>query len=342
MFRGRCSTSVSPAPHKQHFQNYRKPNVKNIVTITHLINICIKLSILEGYIIRDQDFEIETLHFVAFLRKRDPIVALTAECACIQGTDDDDEWARLAIMPDPQHGSISMKTSYAIMQHHFEIHAPLKPTLAVRRIVHSNIPNRLDVVRIMGTSDEFVLAASREKKQRKKEVEKVEKDDDDPIAVAFREMKVEVKKEPKPKEEQHSDNECEDSTNTSNADTSEGSDSALEYEPEPPEPPEPKPPPPPGPAPIPVWEPTPGHIRIWLTRTGCSAECHGCGERIQRHEFRMLFHPDPKLNPDKRVWKKNWSRLNAILRRNKCDPMSQFCDWFGSDRAHKPIQEHYF
>ena len=103
-------------------------------------------------------------------------------------------------MPEPQHETISMKTSYAIMQHHSSAHAPLIPTLTARRIVHQNINLRLGIVKIMEISDEVVLADIK-KTNETKTVEQ----DDDPISVAFREMNLEVKTEAEPKdEEQHS------------------------------------------------------------------------------------------------------------------------------------------
>ena len=73
-----------------------------------------------------------------------------------------------------------------------------------------------------------------------------------------------------------------------------------------PEPPIPIPEPPPAPLPKPPLEPDPTHKRIWLTRTGKKAKCSGCNKEIVGHEFRMLFHPDPILNPDPRVWKRSW------------------------------------
>ena len=87
--------------------------------------------------------------------------------------------------------------------------------------------------------------------------------------------------------------------------------------PAPPSPPAPVPAPvpPPPPRPLDLPDPdsiTPGHVRVWLTRTAREAKCSSCDEAIKRHSFRMCFHPDPKTNPDRRIWRKCWWTYHHI------------------------------
>ena len=137
-----------------------------------------------------EEFEIEALHFLAFLRKKDPVIALTAECGYVEN-DPIHEWARIAIMPDPTNNCITLKTTFHIMQHHYEVHAPVLPTLKVRRIIHENVPNRTDLVNIVDTSDEYeMIKKARMQKKDKKEVNAIEE--------VFRDMNLlKPKEEPK-------------------------------------------------------------------------------------------------------------------------------------------------
>jgi hypothetical protein len=255
-----------------------------------------------------EDSEVETLSFLGYLRKRDPVVALTTYCNYIENDEEDegDEWTRIAITPD-ENGAISLTTSYDIMCYHYTSHAPIAPTIICRSIVHSNLRDRMDAVRILDTSDDFEI--TRRLRAKRKEVVKK-----DPIVEAFEKLTADMKG---PKVEPKPDDDSSSSGNASSTDSEEDSDTSDNDSDEDPNPgpgpgpaPDPEPPAPPEPKP---WVPTPGHIRVWLTRTGRKAKCSGCGKEIDPHQYRMLFHPDPQLNPDKRVWRKTWSTLYINL-----------------------------
>ena len=234
-------------------------------------------------------------------------MALTADCGYVQedSKDEEDEWSRIAIMAD-EHGAYSLKTSYGIMAMHHEVHAPVIPSLACRRIIHENIENRLGVVKIIDTSLEFSLEKERATRKKKK----VEKDSItevfNKLARTKKEPKVEPKDEPhEPKEERSSDKSSSSEGNNESDEVSGSTDADSEEED--PNPPPPGPPaPPPVPNPEPHFTPTPGHVHLWLTRTGRRAQCKGCRNPIDPHTFRMLYHPDPQLNPDWRVWQRSW------------------------------------
>ena len=118
------------------------------------------------------------------------MIALTAACGYLEGLDDD-EWARLAIMPDPNLESpcVNLQTTFHIMQQHYSTHAPLIPDITARRLIHENVDDRLDIVTIRGTGDEFEL-----KKKKRQPMKKKNKDD---FTKVFESMKFEtVKKEP--------------------------------------------------------------------------------------------------------------------------------------------------
>jgi hypothetical protein len=227
------------------------------------------------------DFEIETLHYCAFLRKSNPVICLTAECGYVNHYPDneDDEWQRLAIMPDPNTGGLSLKTSFHIMQHHYSLHQPLIPTMTTRQLVHENVANRLDLVIIKDTRDEVSLSSDpkpiRKQKQNKDE-------DTFGIEQVFLDLTMEPEK-PVPENYDlfNDDGECDaepypdsqDGASSPCPTYSEDSGSSRESEPAPefpdPGPPSPGPPSPGPPAPAPdpsleppVFIPTEGHVLL--------------------------------------------------------------------------------
>ena len=243
----------------------------------------------------------ETLHFLGFLRKGNPVVALTAECAYAKNESEDptDEWARIAFTRD-EHKALVLLTSYDIMQRHFVAHDRKTPTFNCRRIVHENIRNRMDVVKILDTSEDFTLCRTRTART-KKNVEA-----DDQITSVFENL---MKEEVVPKVETESDGDAKSSRGGGRSEGNCSIDSSPEDSDEPD--PDFDPPEPPAPESL-----TPDHVRIWLTRTGRLSQCNGCDSKIDKYEFRMLHHPDPRLNPDRRVWKKNWFLPDIILSRS--------------------------
>jgi hypothetical protein len=287
--------------------------------------------------------EIQTDHYLAFHRHRDPAIALTAACAMIEP--DATEVMRVAIMMDPVTESFTLQTSFHIMKVHFAHHHPMPlTTFTVEHLAHENIPGRLDVVRIKRDAlDEWSLLKKAKSNDRKA------KDDDDPFKAGFDKlfMKEEAKKEDAKEEDEASSQEEErKSDETIDESSVWDSDGSSEFvppappapdpgppapeppappPPEPPatpapEPPAPPPPEPPPPPPDPVdpldpFIPTPGHVRIWITRTARKAKCASCDEEIAGHDFRMCHHPDPKLSRDPRVWKSIWWTYHHLTAR---------------------------
>jgi hypothetical protein len=222
--------------------------------------------------------EVETFYFLAYLRKRDPAIALAAECAIINCKTDDenDEWSRLAIMQDPMTENVILVTSFGIMQRHCQAHAPLRPqALNVKRIFHENIPNKIDVVKIIGTGECFDLS----KPLVQKRTTTLKPDDDFGIGKAFANLKLHPPKPEVKHEVKHevdydgSGDEVVDRSGSGSdkdgfSSSSSSSDDWDAIAPDP-APPAPDPddcepaldPAPPAPAPIPrLLIPTPGHV----------------------------------------------------------------------------------
>ena len=240
--------------------------------------------------------EIETHHSLAFLRKRDPKLCFATPCAFIE-PDPETNLQRLAILPHPETRAIQLQTSYNIVRDHYEAHRPLVPTmLTIEQLGHENYADRMDIVKIRADAvDETDILKVRRRQGVARE--------DNPFEAAFNDLaKDQVKKEASDTEKSRI--------------SASSSEEDSEYEPEPPSP-RPPPPespapgtPPPGPEPpappSPPFVPFPGHVRLWLTRTGRQAKCSSCDTLIEAHAFRFCLHPDPQTNPDRRVWRRSW------------------------------------
>ena len=224
----------------------------------------------------------------------------------------------LAIVKETSTGTFSLQTSFGMLKEHFAAHWPEAPaTLGIVKLSYVNLDDRLDVVKLVeGAAEETCLLTAGKAETRS---ERFERDRQNKYEVAFRSIgKTE-------------DIDDDDDMKSESGSTSTGSDEPFDDDddrpkrrrrrdppapspapvPEPPAPPEPpvvppvvppvEPPAPPEPP-----EPEEPHVRIWLTRTGRKATCASCRGDLEKHSFRMLHHPDPRRNPDPRVWKRNW------------------------------------
>ena len=276
--------------------------------------------------------EMNTYHFIARVRQRNPPIAFTAACTRIRGEEADCSF--IEIDKAAKTKTFVFNSCYTIARLHYMLHVPDQPfVLTAERISHSNIKNRIDFVKIEGDGGDLacLLKAAGGTKKRKEE------EDPSPFKTGFDNLtlaKDEEKKKKAVKMEPKKEIEIVESSDGSgdNSERSDGSSekSTDEPEPPPPAPPAPEPPAPPTPpapeppapeppappAPEPPGPPTPPkpHIRLWLTRTACKAKCDSCRNPIDNHQFRMLIHPDPRDNPDQRVWKRDFWRYYHLDR----------------------------